>query len=273
MNIIDIADTHVHSTFSFDGEHTPRQMADKAAELGLTALTFTDHIDIDGYYDEFYRQSTLMPIAAAETPPLKDEYKGKIKLGFGAEIGQFMQNKELAEKLIKDFKFDFIIGSVHVVTGYKDCYYLDYYETDPNELLQKYFGEVLDMTENADIDVIGHLTYPLRYIMGRDRIEIDMNKYTEYIRNIFISAARKGIGLEINTGGIRKFNYNKADPGLEYVKMFKEAGGEIITIGSDAHRTSDLAAGFKDGAEIAKAAGFGQIAYFENRQPIFINLL
>ena len=141
------------------------------------------------------------------------------------------------------------------------------------ELLRLYFGEMLEMAQNADIDVLGHLTYPLRYISGRDGIAVDMSEYTEIIHEIFKLAAGRGVGLEINTGGLRKWNYGKADPGLEYLKMFREAGGEIITIGSDAHRTGDLAANFKKGAEIAKKAGFKQIAYFEKRKPVFIDLL
>ncbi|MCL2697291.1 MAG: histidinol-phosphatase HisJ family protein [Oscillospiraceae bacterium] len=269
MNIID---THVHSSFSFDGENTPREMAEQAARLGLTAMTFTEHIDVDDYRNTYYRQSTLIPVAAVEIPPLKEEYKGRINLGFGAEIGQYLRKPELAESLIKDLKLDFVIGSAHVVPGYKDCYYLDYHKTNPRELLRLYFGEILELAEKGNIDVIGHLTYPLRYITGRDGIVVNLSEYADIIRDICITAAKRGIGLEINTGGIRRQNYGKADPELEYVKMFREAGGEIITIGSDAHRTCDIAANFKEGAEIAKAAGFKRIAYFEKRKPIFIEL-
>ncbi|MDR2559350.1 MAG: histidinol-phosphatase HisJ family protein [Oscillospiraceae bacterium] len=269
MNIID---THVHSAFSFDGEHSPREMIEKAIEMGLYALTFTDHIDVSNYYGSHYRQSELMPLGAAEIPPLKDEYKDRINIGFGAELGQFVHEPALSRKLIADFGFDFVIGATHEVRGHEDFYYLDYHEQNIPELLRLYFNETLEMVQTADIDVIGHLTYFLRYITGRDGIVVDLNEYTENIRNIFKIAAGRGIGLEINTGGLRKQGYGKADPGLEYVRMFKEAGGEIITIGSDAHRIQDIAANFKEGAEIAKAAGFKRTAYYEKRKPVFVEL-
>jgi histidinol-phosphatase (PHP family) len=267
-----IIDTHVHTTFSFDGENSPREMLEKAIEMGLYALTFTDHIDVSNYYGSYYRQSELMPLGAKEIPPLIEEFRGKINVGFGAEVGQFVHNPALSEQLIADFGFDFVIGATHEVRGHEDFYYLDYHEQKIPELLRLYFDETLEMVQTADIDVIGHLTYFLRYITGRDGIEVNLDEYTEIIRKIFKTAAERGIGLEINTGGLRHPAYAKTDPGLEYVKMFREAGGEIITIGSDAHRISDIAANFRDGAEIAKTAGFTRIAYYEKRKPIFTEL-
>jgi histidinol-phosphatase (PHP family) len=269
MNIID---THVHTNFSFDGENSPREMLEKALELGLHAITFTDHIDVSNYYSKQYRQNELIPLAAREIPPLIEEYRGRINVGFGAEVGQFMHNSALSAQLIADFNFDFVIGATHEVRGHEDFYYLDYRRQNIPELLNLYFGEMLEIAQHADVDVLGHLTYFLRYITGGYNITVDMSEYTEIIQKIFKTAAHRGIGLEINTGGIRKSGYAKADPGVEYAKMFREAGGEIVTIGSDAHRTSDLAANFREGAEIAKAAGFRQIAYFEKRKPIFSDL-
>jgi histidinol-phosphatase (PHP family) len=269
MNIID---THVHSDCSFDGEHSAREMAERAAELGLAALTFTDHVDVNNYYGSHYRESELMPLGAAAIKPLRDEYRGRLAVGFGAEVGQFMHDRALAEKLIAEFGFDYIIGSVHNVRNTEDFYYLDYNRENPDELLRLYFSEVLEMTGQADIDVIGHLTYPLRYIAERSAIAVDVSKYTDIIQEICKTAAERGIGLEINTGGLRKQGYGKTDPGLEYVAMFRAAGGEILTIGSDAHRCGDIAAGFRDGAELAKAAGFKRLAYFEKRKPIFIEI-
>ena len=268
-----IIDTHTHTNFSFDGDNTPHEMIEKAINLGLYALTFTDHIDVNEYYSSYYKQSELMPQGAVEIPRVIDEYRGKskIKIGFGAEIGQFTHNPELAQKLIKDFNLDYVIGSVHSVRNHEDFYFMDFKKQDAMKFLGLYFNEVFEMTQASDIDVIAHLTYPLRY-MGKYNAIVDLSRFDNIIREIFKAAAQRGIGLEINTGGMRKLEYGKSDPDLYYVKLFKESGGEIITIGSDAHRVSDLAGFFKNGAEIAQAAGFTRIAYYEKRKPCFINL-
>ncbi|MCL2693980.1 MAG: histidinol-phosphatase HisJ family protein, partial [Oscillospiraceae bacterium] len=241
-------------------------------ESGLHALTFTDHADVDDYYNPRYKHNLLMSEGAKVIPRLKEEYRGRINVGFGVEIGQYVHNPALAERLISEYNYDFVIGSVHTVRGYEDFYYMDFHKNDPYELLKLYFDELLETVRTADIDVIGHLTYPLRYISGRDKIAVDMNEYADIIREICSEAVKRGKGLEINTGGLRKPEYGKTDPGLEYVRLFRELGGEILTIGSDAHRIADLAANFTGGSEIAKAAGFGKVAYFDKRKPVFVNI-
>ena len=59
---------------------------------------------------------------------------------------------------------------------------------------------------------------------------------------------------------------------MDILKRFRELGGEIITIGSDAHRPDDIAYRFGDAYEYVKAAGFKAIASFRNKQPEFIDL-
>ncbi|MCL2109247.1 MAG: histidinol-phosphatase HisJ family protein [Oscillospiraceae bacterium] len=267
MNIID---THVHSNFSFDGDNSPREIIERALEMGLTALTFTDHIDLNGYHSNTeYNQAPLMAKALLEIPPLIEEYRDRISLGFGVEMGQIVQYPALANQLIAEFNFDYVIGSVHEVRGHKDFFCLDYTALDVPKLMGQYFAEVLETVQTADIDVIGHLTYPLRYITGDYKIYVNLDDYTDIIQEIFKAAIQRGIGLEINTSGLRKAGYTRTFPDLSLVKRFRNLGGEILTIGSDAHRISDLAAGYAEAAEIARGAGFAELAYFEGRRAKF----
>ena len=57
---------------------------------------------------------------------------------------------------------------------------------------------------------------------------------------------------------------------VEDIRMYKELGGEIISVGSDAHTVADLGKGVADGAEIAKQAGFKYLCYFKERKPQFL---
>ncbi|MGN0675135.1 MAG: PHP domain-containing protein, partial [Oscillospiraceae bacterium] len=66
--------------------------------------------------------------------------------------------------------------------------------------------------------------------------------------------------------------YGDAFPSLKYVKLFRELGGEIISIGSDAHTVEDLGKNIKDGAEIALEAGFTHVCCFKERKPDFIKI-
>ena len=66
--------------------------------------------------------------------------------------------------------------------------------------------------------------------------------------------------------------FNLLAPGLRLLKLYKELGGEILTIGSDAHRAADVGADWGEAADIAVQAGFRYLASFENRKPVFHKL-
>ena len=48
-----------------------------------------------------------------------------------------------------------------------------------------------------------------------------------------------GKGIELNTGGF-KYGLGHPNPCEDIIKRYKELGGEIITLGSDAHKCESL---------------------------------
>lgn len=155
--------------------------------------------------------------------------------------------------------------------GYDDFYYLDYKKDNPDYLMRLYFEELLEMAEWGKFDVLGHLTYPLRYIEGDFGIKIDMDVYNPIIEKIFLTLIKNGMGIEINTSGLRQ-KIGVTLPSEKYVKMYRDLGGEIITIGSDAHNTENLGMGIDKGIIIAKNCGFDKIYYYDHRKPVSINI-
>lgn len=282
MNNI-LVDLHSHSNCSPDGSHSVADMYERACELGLKVYAITDHCECnfwesapsDNVTDaRMYGAGEYSKKSINEQTKFKDKYDAKTKILIGMELGQCMQNIEKAEEIANDNRLDFIIGSLHMVKGHDDFYYLDYNKMSADEtdkLLTAYFDEIESMCRWGKFDVLGHLTYPLRYITGKYGINIDMSRYEEAIRCIFKTLISNGKGIEINTSGLRQecgFSF----PTIEYVKMFKELGGEIITIGSDSHCTQDIGKGIKEGIEIAKQAGFERIAYFVKHEPMFFEI-
>ena len=79
------------------------------------------------------------------------------------------------------------------------------------------------------------------------------------------------MGIEINVSGLRQ-KYGKPLPDLGYVKLYKALGGEILTIGSDAHCTADIGRDISAGVEMAQAAGFKYLTYFKKHEPKFIKI-
>lgn len=264
-------DFHTHSELSFDGKNTPEEMVKATIELGMTAYALTDHVESELFSAPDYRCDLTVHRAEKLLPPLREKYRGKIDFLYGVELGQPLQNLPLAEKLLKENDYDFVIGSLHAVTGYEDFYFLDYRENDPVSLLDRYFEELLAMAEWGKFDVLGHLTYPLRYISGENGINVDMARWDSVIEKIFLALIKNSCGIEINTSGLRQ-KLGKTMPDEEYVQKFRQLGGEILTIGSDSHGTADLGKGIAEGITIAKKAGFTKIACFKNRKPTFIEI-
>ena len=77
LKYIHLSDCHNHSNISFDGHCTPREMVERAVEIGLYCHAITDHCECHIYYDENHQE--VVTKGLAEMTKLKEEFKGKIK--------------------------------------------------------------------------------------------------------------------------------------------------------------------------------------------------
>ncbi|MBQ6180870.1 MAG: histidinol-phosphatase HisJ family protein [Ruminococcus sp.] len=281
MNLIDC---HTHTEFSVDSEADITGMIERACELGLAAYAITDHCECNRWYSEehypgieVYRYFDFgrdYENSVSAVTRLKEKYEGKLNLICGTELGQALQDIEVAEKVAADPRLDFILGSMHQLPDTEDFCFIEYdkYTEDGiYDLCRQYFEEIYKLCKWGKFDILSHLTYFLRYIKGGYGIDVDTSRYDEIIAESFRTLIENGKGIEINTSGLRQ-NYGDTFPSLKYVKLFRDLGGELLSIGSDAHTIADLGKGIADGAEIAKAAGFDRLVYFRKRKPYFINI-
>ena len=278
-----LIDCHTHTQFSVDSEADLGMCAERADRLGLAAYAVTDHCECNSWYPaehysdgddmhDSYRYKDCFLDSVAAVTALKEKYNGKLNLICGVEMGQPQAAPEAAAFINADERVDFIIGSLHQIRGEKDFYYIDYIDLGTDkiyDLLERYFMELNEMCRTNSFDALGHLTYCLRYMKQRHGIEPDISRFDDIIADSFRTLAQNGKGIEINTSGLRQ-GFGETFPNLRYTKLFREMGGEIISVGSDAHTAEDIGKNVRDGIEIAKAAGFTRIAYFKKRQPQFI---
>lgn len=268
------SDFHLHSSFSGDCDVSMEEMIEAGIKKGLTSMCFTEHNDFDFPYGEDMEQDAFLLNADSylyELLRLRRKYEGKIKLLFGIEIG--LQPCCLRQNIIlsKSHDFDFIIGSSHLCQG-SDPYYPSFFDgKDVKECFRAYFEEILNNSKTfLGFDVYGHLDYIARYApQGSDPFLYA--DYKNIIDEILKNLIENGKGIECNTSGLRK-PLNATNPAPEIIKRYKELGGEIITIGSDAHVPKDVAAGFQTAASILKDCGFHYYTTFEGRQPDYHKL-
>lgn len=264
-----LVDYHTHSKYSFDGEEDIRKMCETAIKRGLSELAITDHMDI--YTDKPYDYILDCKNLYKELWQVKEEYAGRLKVIVGAEYGQPQANREAALKFIEDYPLDFIIGSVHNLWDDKDAYDYDYNETDYHIVYDGYVEWLYTLATEYAYDVLGHVNYPSRYVYSQTGVMVDMAQYAEQYRNIFKKVIEAGKGIELNLSGIAR-GLDETMPDMYLLKMYKELGGEIITIGSDAHVLEHIGVVSKTGCEMLKEAGFKYFTVYEGRKPKFVKL-
>ena len=267
MKYKSIIDTHTHSVNSFDGHHTCHELCKGIIENGGIGIAITDHCDIDGLkreaFESFEKQYN-------EVEEAKKDFDS-IKVYKGIELGQPLYEKELSEELLEKFNFDFVLGSVHNLKNMEDFYFLDYSQYDIYQLLHRYFEAVLDVAKWNKTDSIAHLTYPLRYIVAREKINVDMSRFDDIIEEIFEAIISNEKALELNVSGL-SMEMNDTLPSPEYIKRFHDMGGKYVTVGSDSHYCEKVCNNIDKGYDILKSCGYDYFTVFENRQPKLIKI-
>lgn len=267
-----LADCHLHTAYSFDGKAKTEEILERAEALELAACCITDHCEMNT--PDLASLEKDMKASVAEVERLRQGRFLRSNTLFltGLELGQDLQNQSEAERFLSEISVDFVIGSLHNVTGETDFYYLEYTPERATALLNQYFDELIALAEWGQFDSLGHLTYPLRYISGKYGIHPDMNRYEKQIDTILSLLAKNGKALEINTSGLRN-EIGETLPSFTYVKRFRELGGRHITLGSDAHDPEGVGMGLSEAAMLAKEAGFSSITYFMKHRPVEIPIL
>lgn len=265
-----ISDYHVHTSFSGDCSIPPETMIEAAVRGGIRHLCLTDHMDYDyeegGVCFEFDPKEYLRRLSL-----MKEKYADQIDLAVGIELGLQPYLGKKHHNLVFSNSFDFVIGSIHLVHS-RDPYFPSYFEgREENEAYLEYFQCALqNLQAYSNFDTFGHLDYVVRYGPNRNRF-YSYDRYREILDEILRALIRKDIGLEVNTGGYR-YGLDAPNPCREIICRYRELGGRIITLGSDAHDPGYLAYGFGQAAELLKSCGFDSYFIFHDRKPEEIGL-
>ncbi len=274
------ADYHVHTEFSDDSRYPMEDVIRDAVKMGMDEICITDHVDYgvkadwDCGQEIQYRKGD--PLANVDYPrymeklrALKEEYQGKITIRTGMEFGVQMHTIPEFEALFARYPFDFIILSIHQVED-KEFWTQDFQRgRTQKEYNERYYQEMLDVVKAyKNYSVLGHLDLIKRYDEAGIYPFENVKPMIEEILKIVIA---DGKGIELNTS-FHRYGLSDSMPSREILKLYRELGGEIITIGSDSHKPEHLGAYIDEGHEILKSLGYKQFCTFENMKPIFHDL-
>jgi len=259
-----LVDYHMHSTYSIDGSSTIHELCQSAVSKGIKEIAITDHFEPtpgDPFYLPYDQKGYWSDITKA-----KQRFKGKLKIRLGVELGQPFYFQEGTKAILRNFPYDYVIASAHKLPDGRDMSEMDYgriTEADICELYLKQLGELLKW---EDFDCIGHLDLIKRYSAGVYGKNLSLTCQYELLTQVLNRVIAKGKGIEINTSGLRQ-KPKETMPGLDVLSMYHDLGGEILTLGSDAHKAEDIGKGINEAVIIAAQAGFRFITAFENRKP------
>lgn len=267
-------DQHIHCRCSLDSDTSMYDMAAAARDRGMEMICFTDHVETDDS-----RTGRISPNWEGHWPAVLAEYGELMKdppegieIRLGMELGTPNHFPELAAEAAATPELDLVLGSLHNLREAEDFYYIPYEsEEQCRRLNRAYLAELLEIAGMDCFDVMAHVGYTCRYMRRRgfsERITVENSRdeLTELFRRLII----RGKGIEVNTSGIRQGG--EPYPSADVLALYRELGGEIITVGSDGHVPRDAGGQVKEGFELLRSLGFRYAAAYKKRQPVFYPL-
>ncbi len=260
-------DYHIHTSISADCKVPMMAMAQAAVDAGLKQICFTEHIDLNlvegpDFSVDFEAYAAAIAAVRAAFPALT--------IRMGIEAGLDIDSAPQMQAMLAAQPLDYVIGSQHVVFGLDPFYEQVWKRYDKAEI----FGEYLRVSNESAMrldyyDVMGHIGYISKFCPFDDKI-MRYADYTDAVDALLKTLVGKGKGIEINTNGL--YMTPSTMPETHIIKRYFELGGEIVTVGSDAHYETVVGHAVSDTLDLLKSIGFRYICSFAKRQPLFLPL-
>lgn len=267
------SDYHLHTLISSDSPASLEQQARAALEAGLNELCVTDHWNLLDQQAQPLPHTRDWAASIAQIKEAREQFANQLEIRLGVEVG----NGEIDPASVSDgliqagSDLDFVIGSLHnmslgsgglgIYTAAHQCQHIE----EGIALLDDYIDTLQALCVTDTFDILGHVIYPLRYLPQQWQLTLD--PYEEQLRQLFRSLIQSGRGIELNTT-----QGHTVKEWVPVLNLYRDCGGEILTIGSDAHRPEFVGAGFCDACELLKSLGFRWHCTYRNRKPEFHGL-
>ena len=179
----------------------------------------------------------------------------------GIEICNF-KNQEKVKAIIKDYEFDYIIGSVHFLNGwgygFADIKQV-WNDFSLQDIYKWYAEEITNLAQSGLYDVLGH---PFNIRLFKNIPEFDVKPILEQVATVLKEA---NMVIDINTGTLYRYPIEEISPYPDFLQVAKKYDLPIIT-SSDAHKPEDCGRYIDEAIDYAKTFGYDSSIIFTNRQ-------
>jgi histidinol-phosphatase (PHP family) len=253
--MIKLSSYHTHCTFC-DGKNTPREMVERAIELGCAEIGFSSHSPLPG--EDWCISEANMSSYFDTISALRDEYKDKIKIYIGIE--QDVLSRACA------FDFDYVIGSVHRIDCGGKFYAVDATVGETRDAIlngcggdsvsyyKAYFEAVSQVYDKTHCDIIGHFDLLAKFSELDPLISESDPEYIRLRDSAIDALLETPAVFEVNTGAISRGYRTVPYPHPDVLERIKRAGKPVI-VTSDTHAVSTLDFMINETAERLLASG------------------
>ncbi len=236
----------------------------------MSEIGITDHADfepLDPCHGTFRPEPHWQAVQQARA-----RFAGRLTVRAGVECGETHLYRENVTALLSAHPYDFVLGSLHWVDRRPTFNEAFFDGLTLDEGLALYFDELARLAAVGEYDVLAHLDIIRRAAYRRfGLLALDLAPHESRLRRALHIAAARGKGIEVNTSYSRK-GMGEPGPPLQVLRWFREEGGRIVTLGSDAHRPQAVGADFDRALAAVRKAGFEQLTVFNQRSPTQIRL-
>jgi histidinol-phosphatase (PHP family) len=274
-----VVDYHVHPNFSHDAEGSVEEFCARAVEADLAEICFTTHYEPDPERSHIERV-----IVDGRAQPVNSDWPDAYFAAIRAAAAKYPDLVVLAgvevgydpglEGTISDFlgrhQFDFVLGAVHCLDSIcltardeVDRFKTEFVPQGPERVAERYFHSVRAAAGSQLFDCLAHLDIYRKYIQPLFDSRFAQTA-DALLPSVLEFVAESGTGLEVNASALRRGNAEPY-PAAHVLRLARDAGVRVFTIGSDAHRPDDLGDGLDKAVEMLGELGI-EPARFRRRK-------
>jgi len=184
-------------------------------------------------------------------------WSGRVDVRLGLECDYIPSMEQFLDDLLKKADFHHVLGSVHPTLPY---YKQAFFDNDIPEFQRTYFRHLAQAAESGLFDTLAHPDLVKNVFPQQWDIYTILGDIRESLDRI----AASGVAMELNSSGVHK-EIREMNPSQHILDEMNLRGIPVV-LGSDAHTSHRVAAGFDTALDLLQEVGFSHVHYFLGRE-------